>query len=76
MIYKAKKQVYNSKGNEVETSYFDVPGSFIEELVGLLMDEGYNFIYHEDNYIMLSKIFTQHDENFYSRFQFRKVYHA
>lgn len=76
MIYKVKKQVFNSKGFEVETSYFDVPCSFVEELITLLMDEGYVLFDKEDNYIMLSKLFSQHDERFYSRFQFRKVNHG
>lgn len=76
MIYKAKKQVFNSKGNEVDTSYFDVPASFVEELISLLMDEGYTFFDNEDNYKMLSKMFIQHDERFYSRFQFRMVHHG
>lgn len=76
MIYKLKKQVFNSKGCEVETSYYDVPGSFVEQLISLLMDEGYFFIDDEDNYKRLSKIFNQHDERFYSRLQFRKVYHG
>lgn len=76
MIYKLKKQVFNSKGCEVETSYFNVPGSFVEELISLFMDEGYTFFDNEDNYKMLSKIFTQHDERFYSRLQFRKVNHG
>lgn len=76
MIYKAKKQVFNSKGREVETSYFDVPASFVEDLIQLLMDEGYSFFDNEDNYKMLSKLFTQHDEPFYSRFQFRLVHNG
>lgn len=76
MIYKAKKQVYNSKGCEVESSYFDVPVSFVEELTSLLKGEGYTFFDNDDNYKMLSKIFTKQDERFYSRFQFRLVNHG
>lgn len=71
MIYKVKKQVFNSKGYEIDSWNFDVPSSFVEKLIRLLMEEGYALSDNEDNYKRLFKNFTQNDQRYYSRFQFR-----
>ena len=75
MIYKVKKQVFNSKGYEVETSFFTVPCSFVDELISILNSEGYSVLENSDNYKMLSMITCLHDDRTYSRYTFRLVNH-
>ena len=70
MIYRVKKQVFNSKGYEVETSFFTVPCSFVDELIRLLVSEGYTVFENDDYYKMLSAL---KDNRSYSRYTFRKV---
>lgn len=75
MIYKVKKQVFNSKGYAVETSYFDVPFGFVDEVLRILVSEGYTIFENDDYYKMLSALQHEHDhgEPTYSRYTFRKV---
>lgn len=69
MIYKVKKQVFNSKGYAIETSYFDVPCAFVDEVLRILVSEGYTIFENDDFYKMLSAI---RDNRTYSRYTFRK----
>lgn len=73
MIYKVKKQAFNSKGYEVETSFFTVPCSFVDELISILVSEGYTIFENTDHYKMLSMITRLHDDRTYSRYTFRLV---
>lgn len=70
MIYKVKKQVFNSKGYPVETFYFNVPYAFVDEVLRILVSEGYTIFDNDDYYKRLSAL---HDDRSYSRYTFRKV---
>ena len=73
MIYKVTKHVFNSFGKEVETLHFNVPSSFVNELVSLLISEGYTVFENDDYYKMLSAL---HDNCTYTRYTFRLVKHG
>lgn len=73
MIYNVKKQVFNSKGYAVQTSYFEVPCSFVDEVLRILVSEGYTIFENTDYFKMLSMITPLHDDRTYSRYTFRKV---
>lgn len=71
MIYKVKKQVFNSKGYSLETSYFEVPCDFVDEVLRILVSEGYTIFENDYRYKMLSMITPLHDDRTYSRYIFR-----
>ena len=73
MIYKVKKQVFNSKVYSIETSYFDVPCSFVDEVLRILVSEGYTIFENDHYFKMLSMITPLHDDRTYSRYTFRLV---
>ena len=71
MIYKVKKQVFNSKGYPVQTLYFTVPLVLVDEVLRILVSEGYTIFENQDCYKVLSMITPLHDDRTYSRYIFR-----
>lgn len=73
MIYKVKKQVFNSKGYSIETTFFNVPCSFVDEVLLILVSEGYTILENDHYFKKLSMITPLHDDRTYSRYTFRLV---
>ena len=76
MNYQVRKQVFNSKGYCIETSFFDVPCASVDEVLRILQSEGYTVFENEPCFKMLSNITGTRGNRTYSRYQFRLVNHV